>query len=596
MIPLLTTTQKKSIFVYIISTVLAWIISMIPIEVLPVYNFSALIYIAILIGWVLSLHRRIVHPVIRRLLVTSAVLMASLFYLRICRYTFFVSLPYIRQYFWYMYYIPFTGIPLLALFAAFAVDTPEDVMTLIKRELRASAQISAKADDKEDTHYMKYVKAVIFLTVVWILLCIAIMTNDIHGQMFHIKDAAYEEYSYGVIYIVIVIWETLFSIASFSVMMRKCRLSATRRYRYIPVIPSVTSAALMILYIIVGGSPTIFGIRLYKIQEAFCLLYVGLFEGSIAIGLIPSNSGYEELFELSHIDAAIIDSEGGLVYRSHNYTDKKFGDVNKDAGIDNIVNDKNDRDFETDEFLKDACVRYRENDIIGGRVLWTEDLSGIAGINENIRIATEQIEEENDLIEQENRIAAERAVYEAKNRLYDKIAGIVRGQADEIEKELRCDDSRFYDNLRHSVVLASYIKRRGNLILIADGNPRVSTDELALAIRESFEYLELSEKYTRLDVGGETKISSELIMYAYDMFEEIVENTYNDLLTILVRIEVEPTFTLQVLVALKSDVDSVIDKDWNRDRLSVLGAGIVADYVDETWHVTMHTGREVRML
>ena len=192
MIPLLTSVQKKRISAYCIAAVLAWIISMIPIEILPIYSPGALIYIGILIGWALSLHRRIVHPVIRRLLVTSAILMASLFYLRICRYNFFSTLPYIRQYFWYMYYVPFTGVPLLALYTSLAVDTPENVVTKIMRESKASAHksvhTSVKPDDKEMIHYMPYVKTFIILTVLWILLGIVIMTNDIHGHMFHIKD------------------------------------------------------------------------------------------------------------------------------------------------------------------------------------------------------------------------------------------------------------------------------------------------------------------------------------------------------------------------------------------------------------------------
>lgn len=76
----------------------------------------------------------------------------------------------------------------------------------------------------KDSHDRLYIRAVIVLTALRILLCIAIMTNAIHGQMFHIRDAAYEKYSYGMIYIVVAIWETVFSIAAFSVMMRKCRI------------------------------------------------------------------------------------------------------------------------------------------------------------------------------------------------------------------------------------------------------------------------------------------------------------------------------------------------------------------------------------
>lgn len=82
--------------------------------------YSAL-YMTILLNWCLMLQRRIMDRRIRVRLICTALLMVLLFVLRVCRYEIFCITPTLKQYFWYLYYPPYTGVPVFALSAAMFV-------------------------------------------------------------------------------------------------------------------------------------------------------------------------------------------------------------------------------------------------------------------------------------------------------------------------------------------------------------------------------------------------------------------------------------------------------------------------------------------
>ena len=158
------------------------------------------------------------------------------------------------------------------------------------------------------------------------------------------------------------------------------------------------------------------------------------FSGRQYDGLKPSNSEYTALFRLSHIGAEISDNDGTPLYRSLNY-------------------------------LQGNNIRRHQMAISGGSVVWTEDMSVICRLNENIQNALDDINEENELIRQENAIREERIRYETQNRLYDSIARRVHTQAETIQT-LLCSDGKseetFQDDLRLAAVMGAYVKRVGN--------------------------------------------------------------------------------------------------------------------------------------
>ena len=168
-------------------------------------------------------------------------------------------------------------------------------------------------------------------------------------------------------------WSIVITLSSYILLIKRCRLSQCRKNWYVPVIPSAAAFVLIVIYYAVGGAPTAAGVKLYNIQEVYLLLFIGLWEGCISIGLITSNTGYNILFERSHINAEIKSADGKTVYRSSDWSDTEG----------------------------DPDYSHKTYSIRGGSVTWSEDISAVNRINSDIEDATEQVEEESVLLKVE---------------------------------------------------------------------------------------------------------------------------------------------------------------------------------------------------
>jgi hypothetical protein len=337
----------------------------------------------------------------------------------------------------------------------------------------------------------------------------------------------------------------------------------------VPAAPALLAAALLAVYLFRGGhAPRVGDVALFQLQEVFCLLYVTMFEGSIRIGLIPSNSGYDELFRISDANASIVDQEGQVIYRS-----RGTGPV-RDSG----------------------SLRTRTQAIRGGHIFWTEDRSAIAGLNRELQVAAQRIEEENDLIQQENAVRAERLRYETKNRLYDTIARAVRPQVlamDEFFRSPPPDEDAFRTGLMHAALLGAYVKRRGNLMLLADESPSIAAGELVLAVRESLEYLALRCPFCHVqeEGTGACLLPSALVILAYDLFEAVAESVWAEGRACVVSVRCAGGFAMEVQAA--ADACPVTDQ-WRRAELEALGTAVSVRREDDTLTVRLTAGEGAR--
>ena len=84
------------------------------------------------------------------------------------------------------------------------------------------------------------------------------------------------------------------------------------------------------------------------------------------------------------------------------------------------------------------------------------------------------------------------------------------------------DEDEFREGLIHMTCLGAYAKRRTNLELIADSRGTLSTTELSLAIRETFDYHQLAGLSVGYEESGKAEVPALLIIYAYELFEKIV--------------------------------------------------------------------------
>ena len=489
--------------------------------------YSAL-YMTILLGWCLMLQRRIMDRRIRLRLICAALLMLLLFVLRVCRYEIFCITPALKRYFWYLYYPPFTGVQVFTLSAAMFVG----------KEVRLRKQLER------------------VLLCAWVLLNTAILTNDLHQAMFTPKNGVLdpETHGFGWLYIFTVCWICVLTLAMFLILLHRSSILESKKNWRLPVI---TAAVFILLIVFIYYfDPQIFGMSIINLQELFCFLYIALIELYIHSGLIPSNTGYDAILRSSPTPIEIQNKDGETVFQSE------------------CALPEEDEDF-----------RKRSADISGGSVIWTEDLSQINRKNLLLEEAVDTIESENILIEQENAARIDRQKYEAMNRLYDKIALAVRPQVLALEQLLSEDlpQDESADRLRYATVLGAYIKRFANLMLLSHESPLLPAQELLLCMRESMEYLTLSDVTCAASCKGEALFPCAALLLSYSLFETVIEQTYGILTACEVRIEAENDFCFCVL----SDCPVPALDDWKTQELTALGASLCLVSEDETTIITL---------
>ena len=496
---------------------------------LCIHTPSSILYCFIMIGWAVTVAQRIIHPRIRQHLIAISVFLLILFIVRICRWILFAHSAIANRYLYYVFYISFIMMPMLSLSAASYVSKDEN------------AELS------------------VCIRVLWGMsgiLLFGVLTNDFHHFVlsFSRKPDATDQISYCWLYYVIFVWSFAITLGSYILLIKKCQLSQCRKKWYIPIIPATAALILIIVYYLCGGnSPSVFGIRIYHIQETYIFLYMGLWEGCIRIGLIPSNTGYNRLFEITHINAEIKSADGNTGYRSGDF-------------------------FDTAE---NADYHRKTYTIRGGSVTWSEDISALNRLNSSIADMTEQIREENDLIEAENKYIAEKVKYETQNRLYDKIAHHTHLQLVRID-EIMNGSGETKSKMQRCLLFGTYVKRCSNLMLAADHSPVMSTNELYLSVRESMEQMQSLGIVCELTNGTAKKIPSGNIITAYDVFEAVIESVAD--LAGALSVKVSPDE--HVLLSIETDHEISTGSIRIRDP----GLKLTSYTEDEILHITLSAG------
>ena len=410
-------------------------------------NFDVIIFSGLIIGWGVSVAYRIVQKNIRICLVISAALMLLWMALRAIKYNSPADINTYGRYLWYSYYIAMVFLPLMMFFATLNIGKPEN------------------------TNNRKYL-----LIIPAAVLVLLVMTNDFHQLAFVFEPDFHnwnKQYSYGPVYYVIVVWIFILVLSSIVLSINRCRISATRKKLWIPIVIILVAIIYTLWNNLNHGYS---GLRIYNVPEVFCFASIALWESLIQIGLVPSNTGYGDFFNASNLNTLIFDNEGNVKYRSKNATN-----VSKDVVLQNgnsVVIDEN--------------IILKKHDIKGGKVVWTEDISAINRINRELSEVKEQISEYNVILKSEAELKKRRAAVTEQNKLYDNITEFIRPQLCNLENILKNIENNSGDisvNYARACVVNVYIKRISNLLIMAKSRKMLNAFELENSIRELAEYI-----------------------------------------------------------------------------------------------------------
>ena len=462
------------------------------------FLLTNLIYIGLAMAWGFSISRRILHQIDRRWLLLGCAMAMLWLFLRVVKYRFFIDGT-ITRHLWYCYYVPQILAPLFSLFAA---------LQLGRRE----------GDDTSHKWYLLFIPATLLIG--------GILTNDLHQMAFRATPDAVAleaDYTHGWVYYLAMTWIIGLLLATGIIVYRKCRVSESRRYAWIPLCVFLGGFVLCAL-----SFANIY--TFHKMPECFCLTFAAFWESCLQVGLLPTNGHYRYFFSESTVAAQIVDGHGTPVYRAKNapnLTPKQL-----DAAAHESI-------------LMDSDTRLQSAPVQDGRVYWVEDISKINRIQVQLAEINAQLSEENELIQAENALKRQCTQVEEKNRLMDEIIALVQPQLLQINRLL---EEESIQNLKQICLLGAYVKRRINLALICDKKTVVPVDELAHCIRESLTYLTQYGAVCALHQEGKGGVSSRDAQTAYDFFEDYLEAALPSLSALMVRVECGEHFSIRLMI------------------------------------------------
>ena len=506
--------------------------------------FRSVIYIMLFAAWGISVCRRIIQPQVRRYLTAISALMVFWVTARTLRHL-FAETPWALRHLWYLYYLPMLFIPLLALFVALSLGKPDN---------------------------FRLPKWTALLYIPTAALLLLVLTNDLHQLVFRFPEDAVvwmNEYRYGIVYFPVVGWMVLCALTALVIMLVKCRVPNSRKVLVLPFVPVVLSVIYGALYIfqlpwlrLIAGDVTV----------VFCLLIAATLESCIQCGLIQSNTHYNDLLLSCTLRVQLTDPEYQRLLSSRSAEPIPLQIM---------------RQTETGPVRLDGGLRLSGAPVRGGHVLWTEDVSELLEVLEELQDVKDSLEDNNALLRAEYTLKAREAHIAEQDRLYNIIqretAPRIKLLAELTDAfETMGDEAQRKQILGKMAVIGAYLKRRSNLIFLADKTPLFQEKELHLTFGESMDNLELCGITCGLLSELERPVEARQLMKMYDLFEEIVERSIDTMTTITVwigpadgalRITINTDSAADLSPLVSDSVSALRDEDGEWQLCMVLRAG-----------------------
>ncbi len=446
---------------------------------IPTSSLSAFIYIVMVAVWFHDVSRRILDDSVGHIVSAVCSFCFYLLIVRTIKYALVFEVTYLKTITWYLPSIGVMQIGTLLLF------------------------LSIEIGGQGKRGFKKYH----LLAIPGILINILTLTNDFHQLVYKVTTEG--DYGHGVFFYVYIGWVVILFGSSLLIMYRKCSVSPGRKYVWIPF--AVLAGSFLAINII-GTFLVKLSYRTiikYNWYEVFIVMVIAYIESCIAIGLIPSRTGFDTLFRESSVAIEIEDTEGNTVMRS------------------SVLLGEGD----------DKNILRKHAAIPGGYICWNDDITDINRITESILTSEHELSEQEALIKAEKKLHAKEEEYTIKTAIYDNITRAVAPQAEHIEELLSQGDPDFTE----LVVYGVFIKRKANLMITSAGTDQLSLGELYLSLKDALEYLKLRDIKVTLTLKGtyedlELDVPASVVISLFDGYERYVEENLKHLNAIKVTI------------------------------------------------------------
>ena len=463
----------------------------------PVMNhIRTALYLLLFALWGFSLDRRIIQRQTLHCLRLTAALMLLWLILRTLKYSVVTDLT-AGRYIWYLYYLPMLFLPLLWAYIALSMGKSEDYCL------------------SRGTGMLSIIPAALFLLVI---------TNDLHQQVFAFKSGVpglpvSGTYSYRPLYFICLGWMVGCMAFSLVCLFRKIRIPSGERKRITPFVLGCAMLLYGILYL--SGIPAVrwwFG----DMNVMFCLLYAAIYESCIRCRMIPSNTGYVELFEATTLAACIADRSGRIVLRSCA------------AGEDMTCPQEGRRIVRPDGM----CISSAP--ISGGYAVWQDNVRQLAELRTRLNANKEEMERNKKKLKDAYLVQKSLHELTEKNRIYNELEAKHSRQTAQMRQMLaRCESAGPAERrslLKKVLLLGTYIKRSANLYFLSSEYQWLPQQELRLTVDEAVRALTACGTECGVIYRTTEPMRASEVVRLFDLLEIVAETTVDDLRSLFISV------------------------------------------------------------
>ena len=461
----------------------------------PVMNhIRTALYLLLFTLWGFSLDRRIIQRQTLHCLHLTAALMLLWLILRTLKYSVVTDLT-AGRYIWYLYYLPMLFLPLLWVYIALSMGKSEDY--------RLSRGIGM----------LSIIPAVLFLLVI---------TNDLHQQVFAFKSGVpglpvSGTYSYRPLYFICLGWMVVCMAFSLVCLFRKSRIPSGEGKRIMPFVLGCAMLLYGILYL--SGIPAVrwwFG----DMNVMFCLLYAAIYESCIRCRMIPSNTGYVELFEATTLAACIADRSGRIVLRSR-------------AADENMTCPQ-----EGQRIVRPDGMRISSAPISGGYAVWQDNVRQLAELRTRLNVNKEEMERNKKKLKDAYLVQKSLHELTEKNRIYNELEAKHSRQTAQMRQMLaRCERSGPAERrslLKKVLLLGTYIKRSANLYFLSSEYQWLPQQELRLTVDEAVRALTACGTECGVIYRTTGPMRTSEVVRLFDLLKIVAETTVDNLRSLFI--------------------------------------------------------------
>ena len=458
--------------------------------------FRSALYLLLFAWWGFTIDRRIIQKQVLHCLRLTALLMLLWLVLRTLKYHVVTGVTAAR-YVWYLYYLPMLFLPLLGVYIALLLGKPEEY------RLPGRARLLA------------IIPTVLFLLVI---------TNDLHQWAFAFKDGVpgrpvSSAFTHRLLYFVCLVWMVACITFSLVRLFRKSRIPGGARKRLTPFVLGCVTLLYGLLYL--SGLPAVrwwFG----DMNVMLCLLYAALYESCIRCRMIPSNTGYAELFEASTLAACIADPDGQIILRS------------RAAGEDMVCPREGQR------LIRPDGMRISSAPIGGGYVVWQDNVRPLLELHTKLNENKAELESNRKKLQDAYLVQKKLHELTEKNRIYDALEAKHSRQIARIRQLLtQCEGAapaELRSLLKRILLLGTYIKRSANLYFLSSEYERLPQQEVRLTIDEAVRALTACGTECGVVYRTTAPMCAGEVVRLFELLAAVAEATADDLRSLFISV------------------------------------------------------------